>query len=148
MGAAPAGGSIAPRTAARCAASSESPRRYFCARDFSVASFTFPVGAISVHGVNGLWGTLACGLFNAEAVLKTADSSTGLFYGGGFNQFISQVIGAGTAFIWAFGIGMVLFTVIKKTMGLRVSKEEEMKGLDITEHGTEAYSGFQIFTNQ
>jgi len=113
-----------------------------------VAKVDDPVGAISVHGMNGLWGTLSCGLFNAEAVLKTADTSTGLFYGGGFNQLVSQIIGAGAAFIWAFGIGMIMFTVIKKTMGLRVSKEEEMKGLDITEHGTEAYSGFQIFTNQ
>ncbi len=107
-----------------------------------------PVGAVSVHGVNGLWGTLACGLFNAEAVIKTADSSTGLFYGGGINQLISQLIGAGAAFVWAFGMGLVLFTIIKKTMGLRASKEEEMKGLDITEHGNEAYCGFQIFTNQ
>lgn len=113
-----------------------------------VAKVDDPVGAISVHGMNGLWGTLSCGLFNAEAVLKTGEHSTGMLYGGGFNQLISQFIGAGAAFIWAFGLGMILFTVIKKTIGLRVSREEEMKGLDITEHGTEAYSGFQIFTNQ
>ena len=103
---------------------------------------------MSVHGVNGLWGTLACGLFNAEKILGTGDASTGLFYGGGINQLISQFIGAGSAFVWAFGTGLILFIAIKKTIGLRVSKEEELKGLDIEEHGMEAYSGFQIFTNQ
>jgi len=107
-----------------------------------------PVGAVSVHGVSGLWGTLACGLFNAEKVLGTADASTGLFYGGGANQLISQLIGAGVAFLWAFGLGLVLFKVIDMVMGIRVSKDEELRGLDIDEHGMEAYSGFQIFTNQ
>ncbi|MDD2236873.1 MAG: ammonium transporter [Kiritimatiellae bacterium] len=106
-----------------------------------------PVGAVSVHGVCGLWGTLACGLFNAEAVIGTGETSAGLFYGGGFNQMISQLIGAGTCFVWAFGVGLILFTVIRKTIGLRVSVEEELRGLDIDEHGMEAYSGFQIFSN-
>lgn len=106
-----------------------------------------PVGAVSVHGVCGLWGTLACGLFNAEAVIGTGEASGGLFYGGGFNQLISQLIGAGTCFVWAFGIGLILFLLIKKTIGLRVSVEEELRGLDIDEHGMEAYSGFQIFSN-
>jgi len=107
-----------------------------------------PVGAVSVHGVCGLWGTLAAGLFNAEKVLGIGDASSGLFYGGGINQLISQFIGAGVAFAWAFGTGLILFIGIKKTIGLRVSKEEELKGLDIEEHGMEAYSGFQVFTNQ
>jgi len=96
-----------------------------------------PVGAVSVHGVNGLWGTLSAGLFNME---------TGLFYGGGLKQLGVQALGAFTAFVWAFGIGLVLFYVIKTTIGLRVTPEEELKGLDIGEHGMEAYSGFQIFT--
>jgi len=104
-----------------------------------------PVGAVSVHGVCGLWGTLACGLFNAESVLGTGES-TGLFYGGGFGQFGVQLVGAGACFAWAFGVGLVLFYAIKKTVGLRVTAEEELKGLDIGEHGMEAYSGFQIFT--
>ena len=107
-----------------------------------------PVGAISVHGVCGLWGTLACGLFNGEKVIGMADASTGLFYGGGFNQLISQFIGAGAAFLWAFGMGLVLFKAIDMAMGLRVTREEELRGLDIDEHGMEAYHGFQIFTNQ
>lgn len=106
-----------------------------------------PVGAVSVHGVNGLWGTLACGLFNAEAVLGTGES-TGLLYGGGVSQLISQLIGAGAAFVWAFGLGLIMFLAIKKTIGLRTSKEEELRGLDVGEHGMEAYSGFQIFSTQ
>jgi len=95
-----------------------------------------PVGAVSVHGVNGVWGTLSAGLFNME---------TGLFYGGGLKQLGIQALGAGTAFLWAFGIGLALFFAIEKTIGLRVSAEEELKGLDIGEHGMEAYGGFQIF---
>ncbi len=107
-----------------------------------------PVGAVSVHGVNGAWGTLACGLFGAEKALGIADANSGLFYGGGMSQLITQCIGVGSAFLWAFGLGLIMFTIIKVTVGLRVSAEEEVKGLDITEHGMEAYSGFQIFTTE
>ena len=96
-----------------------------------------PVGAVSVHGVCGAWGTIAAGLFNLES---------GLFYGGGLSQLWVQLLGVGTAFVWAFGLGLLLFGAIHKTMGLRVTEEEELKGLDIGEHGMEAYSGFQIFT--
>ena len=96
-----------------------------------------PVGAVSVHGVCGLWGTLSVGLFNME---------TGLFCGGGLKQLGVQALGAGAAFAWAFGLGLVLFYGIKMTIGLRVTPEEEAKGLDIGEHGMEAYAGFQIFT--
>lgn len=71
---------------------------------------------------------------------------SGLFYGGGLKQLGVQALGAGTAFVWAFGIGLALFFTLKVTIGLRVSEEEEVKGLDIGEHGMEAYSGFQIFT--
>lgn len=97
-----------------------------------------PVGAVSVHGICGAWGTLACGFFNLDG---------GLFYGGGFKLLGIQAIGVSAAFIWAFGLGMILFLVIKKTVGIRVSEEEEIRGLDIGEHGMEAYNGFQIFTN-
>jgi len=97
-----------------------------------------PVGAVSVHGVCGVWGTLSVGLFNLES---------GLFYGGGVKQFFVQALGAGAAFVWAFGLGLLLFYAISKTIGLRVTSEEELKGLDIGEHGMEAYSGFQIFSN-
>jgi Amt family ammonium transporter len=90
-----------------------------------------PVGAVSVHGVCGAWGTLSCGLFNLDG---------GLFYGGGIAQMISQIVGVGAGFVWAFGTGIILFLIIKGTMGLRVSAEEERRGLDIGEHGMEDYN--------
>ncbi len=110
---------------------------------FSVLFFDYvlkvddPVGAVSVHAINGLWGTLSYGLFAING---------GLFYGGGFKQLGVQILGAATAFVWAFGLGLILFWILSKTIGLRTSADEELKGLDIGEHGMEAYSGFQIFT--
>ncbi len=106
-----------------------------------------PVGAVSVHGVCGAFGTLSCGLFNAEQVLGIGDTNGGLFYGGGFAQLGTQLTGIGAAFAWAFGLGFLMFTVIKVTVGLRADKDEEIKGLDIGEHGMEAYAGFQIFSS-
>ncbi len=103
-----------------------------------------PVGAISVHGVCGAFGTLMVGLLAHPDFGGTA----GLFYGGGLTQFISQALGVGSVFIWAFGSGLVVFSLLKATVGIRVSEEEEIKGLDITEHGSEAYSGFQIFITE
>jgi len=89
-----------------------------------------PVGAISVHGVNGAWGTLAAGIFNI---------------GGTSAKLIGvQLLGIGAAFIWAFGTGLILFKVIEKTIGLRVTPDEEMEGLDFGEHGATAYPNFQI----
>ncbi len=107
-----------------------------------------PVGAVSVHGVCGAWGTLACGLFNAEAVLGIGDSNGGVLYGGGGGQLLVQLVGIAVAFAWAFGLGLLLFLTLKHTIGLRVSRDEELRGLDIGEHGMEAYAGFQIFTTQ
>jgi len=98
-----------------------------------------PVGAVSVHGVCGAWGTLAVGLFAVDG---------GLFYGGGLSLLGVQTIGVLAAFVWAFGLGYILFMIIKRTVGLRVSEDEELRGLDIGEHGMEAYYGFQIFTTQ
>lgn len=98
-----------------------------------------PVGAISVHAVCGTWGTMACGFFNLES---------GLFYGGGLHQLGVQALGAAAIFAWAFGTGLILFLALKHTVGLRVSADEEIVGLDVGEHGMEAYSGFQIFNNQ
>jgi len=109
-----------------------------------------PVGAISVHGVCGAWGTLAVGLF-AEAAYGQASgvgAVNGLFFGGGMAQLITQLTGVASVFAWVFGVGLVLFCVIKSTIGLRVSDEEQLKGLDIGEHGMESYAGFQIFTTQ
>ncbi|MEM1245343.1 MAG: ammonium transporter [Acidobacteriota bacterium] len=107
-----------------------------------------PVGAISAHGTCGAWGTLACGLFGAEAIVGAGDANTGLFYGGGAGQVGIQLIGIGAAFVWAFATGLILFFALKSTIGVRVSETEELEGLDIGEHGMEAYSGFQIFTTQ
>ncbi|MDR1726711.1 MAG: ammonium transporter [Acidobacteriota bacterium] len=101
-----------------------------------------PVGAVSVHGVNGVWGTLAYGLFSFQ------EGTLGLFNGGGFKQLGIQAVGALAGFGWAFIVGLVLFLILKYTIGLRASDEEQLKGLDITEHGNEAYSGFQIFTTE
>ncbi len=106
-----------------------------------------PVGAVSVHGVCGAFGTLACGLFNAESVLGIGDANSGLFYGGGFSQLGVQLTGVGVCFAWAFILGLIMFMLIKKTVGIRASVEEELKGLDIGEHGMEAYAGFQIFSS-
>jgi len=97
-----------------------------------------PVGAISVHGVCGLWGTLATGLFHTES---------GAFYGGGASLLGIQAMGAAAVFLWVTATSGLLFLTIKKTVGLRVLPEDELKGLDISEHGLEAYSGFQIFSN-
>ena len=92
-----------------------------------------PVGATSVHLVCGIWGTLAVGLF---------DSELGLFYGGGITQLIAQIVGIIAVGLFTVAATSVLWVVIKSTVGLRVSSEEELKGLDIGEHGMEAYSGF------
>jgi Amt family ammonium transporter len=95
-----------------------------------------PVGAVSVHGVNGAWGTLAVGLF---AHPDFGDGTAGLFYGGGMGQLYVQAIGVLAGFVWAFGCGLILFGILRLTIGMRVDDEEEMEGLDIVEHGNEAY---------
>lgn len=90
-----------------------------------------PVGAVSVHGINGALGTILVGLFATDG---------GLFYGGGASLLVSQLIGVVAVGIWAFASGYILFTVLKKTIGVRVSAKEEELGLDITEHGENAYN--------
>ena len=91
-----------------------------------------PVGAVPVHCLNGIWGTVAVGLF---ATGKGQDGITGLFYGGGFDQLCIQLLGLVSVAGWAALTCFILFLVIKKTIGLRVSHHEEVVGLDITEHG-------------
>jgi Amt family ammonium transporter len=103
-----------------------------------------PVGAVSVHGVCGAFGTLAAGLFAQESY----GGVNGLLFGGGFKVFAVQIAGVAAVFVWAFGGALVLFSTIKATVGLRVSPEEEIRGLDIGEHGLESYSGFQIFVTE
>ncbi len=99
-----------------------------------------PVGAISVHGICGVWGTLAVGLFGAT------EDITGLFYGGGFTQLGIQALGVVSVAAWVMVTSGILFFIIKKLNGLRVDPKEELQGLDLSEHNAEAYSGFQIFT--
>ena len=82
-----------------------------------------------------------------SAKLGIGDANTGLLYGGGIGQLGVQFAGVLACFAWAFGLGLVLFIAIKKTVGLRVTAEGELKGLDVTEHGMEAYHGFQIFNS-
>ena len=103
-----------------------------------------PVGAISVHGVCGAWGTLALGLFSVGT--GEASPKLGLFMGGNADQLKAQAIGVGAVFGWAIVTGAVLFIVIKSTVGLRVSPEEEREGLDYGEHGNEAYHGFEMLS--
>ena len=99
-----------------------------------------PVGAFSVHGVKGMWGGLAVGLF---ATGNGQNGITGLFYGGGFAQLGKQALGIVTIVAWTVVCMIIVFTIIKKTVGLRVTKDEEMKGLDICEHGLiSAYADF------
>lgn len=89
-----------------------------------------PVGALSVHLVCGIWGTLAVGIFSED------------------HSFVTQLIGVGVYAAFCFPVALILFGALKLTLGVRVSAEEERGGLDIGEHGMEAYGGFQIFTSK
>ncbi|MFA5257580.1 MAG: ammonium transporter [Opitutales bacterium] len=97
----------------------------FAVMFFDKVKIDDPVGAISVHGVCGLWGTLAVGIF-------------------GDGSFVVQLIGVGSVSLFAFASSYALFYLVKVTMGVRVSKEEENSGLDVGEHGQEAYPDFQL----
>ena len=92
-----------------------------------------PVGALSVHLVNGMFGTLAVGLFATEG---------GLFMGGGFGRTITQLVGIGAVGVMTFALSLAAWGLLKVTMGIRVSTEEEIEGLDAGEHGMDAYAGF------
>jgi Amt family ammonium transporter len=91
-----------------------------------------PVGALSVHLMNGVWGTLAVGLFTTDPKYTLG----------------TQILGVASYGVFCFPAALLLFWLVKKTMGIRVSEDEELRGLDIGEHGQEAYGGFQIFSNQ
>ena len=112
-----------------------------------------PVGAVAVHMMNGIWGTIAVGLFATPTApgYSIANASgeeiKGLFYGGGFELLGLQILGFVAVAAWTAVTITILFLVIKSTIGLRASREEEIKGLDITEHGlTSAYAGFEVST--
>ncbi|MBK0379055.1 ammonium transporter [Mucilaginibacter segetis] len=108
-----------------------------------------PVGAVSVHGVCGAWGTLAVGLFGQRAIdIQYWGDDTaikdGLFFGGGFEQLGIQAIGVFSVMIYVFVAMLIIFFIIKKTIGLRVTDAEQIEGLDLGEHGNVAYGGFVI----
>ncbi|MFS4482430.1 ammonium transporter [Hyunsoonleella sp. 2307UL5-6] len=94
------------------------------------------VGAFSVHGVAGAWGTLVIGLWGVDG-----DAGIGLFNGGGADQFLAQLIGTLAYAIWAVVTSLIFLTILKKTLGLRVSEKVEIEGLDLSEHGALAYPG-------
>jgi len=105
-----------------------------------------PVGAVSVHGVNGLWGMIALGLFAdgtyGDGFNGVAGAVKGLFYGGGFGQLAAQLIACVVVVVWAFGMHYLFFTFQAKTTGLRSSEADELAGLDATEMGALAYPDF------
>ena len=103
-----------------------------------------PVGAVAVHCLNGIWGTIAVGLFATKAAPGN-DGVAGLFYGGGFSQLKIQLLGCAAVAAWTAVTMAIAFCVIRALVGLRVQDEEEIAGLDIREHGlASAYSGFSI----
>ncbi|GAB4216696.1 MAG: ammonium transporter [Synechococcales cyanobacterium] len=102
-----------------------------------------PVGAISVHLINGVWGTLALGLFADPAWLGSG-MNPGLFFGGGFGFFGTQLVGVLAVGAWSVVISAISWFVLRAIFGLRVTEEEEKIGLDIGEHGMIAYSGFAV----
>ncbi len=103
-----------------------------------------PVGAVAVHCLNGIWGTIAVGLF-ATTSAPGNDSVVGLFYGGGFKQLGLQLLGFAAVAAWTTVTITIAFLIIKAFVGLRVTEEEEIVGLDACEHGlTSAYAGFSI----
>ncbi len=110
-----------------------------------------PVGAVAVHCMNGIWGTLAVGLFATDTAPgysianASGETLTGLFYGGGFDLLKLQFIGFVSVSVWTAVTITITFLVIKAVVGLRVDREEEMIGLDVTEHGlSSSYAGFAM----
>jgi Amt family ammonium transporter len=99
-----------------------------------------PIGALSAHGVAGVWGTLACGLFTAPRLAEyNAIGEGGLFYTGSFEQLGVQALGVTAAFLSVFAVSLAVFYLIKSTYGLRVGVDDERRGLDIVEHGMWGY---------
>ena len=113
----------------------------------NIAHVDDPVGAVAVHLLNGVWGTIAVGLFATGTApgFATAGIREGVFYGGGLTQLLKQLGGMGITALWTTVTIFLAFSVIRATVGLRVPEEEEIEGLDATEHGlASAYAGFSI----
>jgi Amt family ammonium transporter len=111
-----------------------------------------PVGAVSVHGVNGLWGMIALGLFAdgtyGDGFNGVKGAVTGLFYGGGAGQLTAQLIACVVVVVWTFALHYAFFTIQKRTTGLRSREADELAGLDITEMGVAAYPDFSGGTSR
>jgi Amt family ammonium transporter len=118
----------------------------FAVLAFDKAKVDDPVGATSVHLVCGILGTLAIGFFAEEGV-TTLSPANGLFYGGGLGLFGIQVLGVFTVAVFGFAASALVWLVLKKTIGIRVSAQEEIDGLDIGEHGNKAYPDFAAAVN-
>jgi Amt family ammonium transporter len=107
-----------------------------------------PLGAIAAHGMGGIWGTLSTGLFAAPALVEsTGVGNPGLFYGGGFSQLGIQALGILAAGGFTFITSYAVFAVLKATIGLRVKPEQELNGLDISEHGVFGYAEQLVATD-
>ena len=113
---------------------------FFTAQWFEKAGVDDPIYAFSVHGIAGIWGTLSTGLFaTPELAAKVGVGKAGLFYGGGLEQLGVQALGLFGAFLFVLILSFVILYLIKVTIGLRVTEEEEIVGLDLSEHGTYGY---------
>jgi Amt family ammonium transporter len=118
---------------------------FYSARFFERRRIDDPIFALSVHGVAGVWGTLSTGFF-ATPELATV-GKPGLFYGGGFDQLGVQFTGVAVSALYAFVVSFIILAIVKKVMGgLRVTEEEEILGLDMSEHGSYGYP--EAFTTQ
>ncbi|RPJ20482.1 MAG: ammonium transporter, partial [Planctomycetaceae bacterium] len=104
-----------------------------------------PVGALSVHLVNGVFGTICVGLFAQDKITGTA-TGNGLLFGGGLKLLGAQLAAVVSVAGFVFLVAIAAWAILRVTMGIRVPREEELRGLDIGEHGNEAYAGFQVFT--
>lgn len=113
---------------------------YFTSIYFDRRGIDDPVFAFSVHGIAGIWGTLSTGLFATPALVeKVGIGSPGLLYGGGLHQLGVQALGVFGAFFYVFVVSFVILFLMKVTMGIRVTEEEEVVGLDLSEHGGYGY---------
>jgi len=107
-----------------------------------------PVGAIAAHGMGGVWGTLSCGLFTTPALAEsTGVGNPGLFYGGGFTQLGVQALGILACGGFVFLASLAVFAILKATIGLRVKPDQELNGLDISEHGVFGYAEQLVATD-
>jgi Amt family ammonium transporter len=113
---------------------------FFSMKMFEKLGIDDPIYALSVHGIAGIWGTISTGFFaTKELAARAAVGREGLFYGGGFEQLFVQIKGVAAAGAYAFVVSFIALYVIKLVIGLRVSEEEEVVGLDLSEHGAYGY---------